>query len=77
MWVYTRNLVADGGFTGFIFEEVAVPNEQFWYNPLLVGITGILNISKLIPTKPFTKSLLKGYILIVSRGGTLDCNSTY
>lgn len=35
----------------------------------LMGITGISNISKLIPTKPFTKSLLKGYILIVSREG--------
>lgn len=34
---------------------------------LLMGITGISNISKLIPTMPFTKSLLKGYILIVSR----------
>lgn len=61
MWVYKRNLVADGGFTGLIFGEVAVPNEQFWYNPLLMGLTEILHISKLIPTKPFTKSLLKGH----------------
>lgn len=77
MWVYKRNLVADGGLTGLIFGEVAVLNEEFWYNPLLMGLTGILNISKLILIKPYTKSLLKGYILIVSRGGTLDCNSTY
>lgn len=30
MWVYKRNLVADGGFTGLIFGEVTEPNEQFW-----------------------------------------------
>lgn len=60
MWVYKRNLVADGGLAGLIFEEVALPNEQFRYKHFVNGNHGDIKYLQTHTNKAIHKKSVKG-----------------